>query len=265
MLADSPNLAALQSALAGKHIELELGEEIPCYHVTLPESFEALLKSKSQHFRKRWNNTRNRLLRAGEVTYRFAPEEISLEEAFAALHRLNRERFGGSGTSFRTPQYLEVHRRFCELCASRGWLALCVMLQDGEVIAAKYDFLYAGKLWGNQGGWSREHQQQKVGEILIGKLLEWGIEKGAREYDFLGWPAEYKQRWSTGQRAMRAEVRAYGPTLGGQLARGLARGQKLLKERLPPEWLEHLRRLRARLAGRAAAAARPERSDDEAV
>ncbi len=249
----SPNLAALCAAFAERGLEVELGQEIACPFIELPERFDALLKDKSAHFRKRWSYTRNRLQRDGDVSYRFAPGEVSIDEAYRTLGRLNRERFGDAGKSFRTPEYIEMHRRFCELSAPRGWLVLCLMQQGGEVIAAKYDFLYAGKLWGNQGGWSREHQQRRPGEILIGKLLEWGIARGAREYDFLGWPDEYKERWSTGRRTMREQVRAYGRTAPGRVARRLAQAKRLLQTHLPPEVLARLRRIRARLFGGAAA------------
>jgi CelD/BcsL family acetyltransferase involved in cellulose biosynthesis len=221
-------------------VEITRQQEVICRYVALDTSWDEYLKNKTQHFRKRWNNTRNRLYREGEIDYQFVPHDVSLKEAYDKLIELNRERWGEDGASFRSEKYIQFHRRLCERIESQGWLLLVLMTLNGRVIAAKYDYLYAGKIWGNQGGWSREYQQKKVGEVFIGKLLEWGIEKQVGEYDFLGGDAEYKDRWGTGQRMM-ADFLAYNTTWRGQTLQWAQRGKLWLKDNLPPEVLDKLK------------------------
>lgn len=267
VLSDSPNLGAARRALAGLGVELDLGQSVSCPYVRLPESFESLLNARSQHFKRRFKYNRNRLTRDGQLRYLFAPEDLSIDEAYEELQRLNRERFGERGKSFRAPDYVEMHRRFCELCAARGWLVLCLMQHQGKTVAAKYDYFYAGRIWGNQGGWSLEYQKLSAADVLLGRVMEWGIERGAEEYDFLAWPADYKDRWSSGQRWMIEDIRGFGPGAAGQAARRARQAKAFVASNLSPTALGRLRWLKARILGRPAevpTAAEPA-SSDEAV
>jgi len=263
VLEGSPNLPIFRAALAERRLPVELGEDNVCLYLSLPDTLEAFLKERSPNFRDRWRSNRNRLQRGGELRIGFAPADLPVERAFEELRRLNRERFGDAGKSFRTPAYVEMHRRFCELCAEKGWLALCVIEQNGAVLAAKYDFLYAGKVWNNQGGWSAEHQRVRPGEIVMGEVVSWAIRRGAREYDHLGGPADQKKRWSTGQRIMHDDIVVYGTTAAGRLARRVAQARRFAKTHLSPETLDRLRRLRARLRGDAPAPPPPAENPGE--
>jgi CelD/BcsL family acetyltransferase involved in cellulose biosynthesis len=246
VLTSSPNLPVLEDHLAARQVLLRRSAVMPSRYAELRGAWEDFIKGKSTHFRKRWNNTRNRLLRDGEVSYRFAPVDVSVDEAFDELVRLNHERWGDQGTSFRSESYIRLHRQLCQRIAPRGWLMLVLMMQQGKVVAVKYDFVYNGKLWGNQGGWSVDFQQKKVGEILIGRLIEWGLERGLREYDFLGGEAEYKERWGTGVREM-VDLDAFNATARGRGLQLARRGKELLKERVPTETWERIKALRDKL------------------
>jgi CelD/BcsL family acetyltransferase involved in cellulose biosynthesis len=246
VLATSPNLPPLEDRLAARHVVLRRSAVMPSRYAELRGSFEDFIKGKSTHFRKRWNNTRNRLLRDGEVSYRFAPVDVPIAEAFDELVRLNHERWGDQGKSFRSESYIRFHRALCERIAPAGWLMLVLMLQQGKIVAVKYDFVYDGKIWGNQGGWSVDFQQKKVGEILIGRLIELGLERGLGEYDFLGGEAEYKERWGTGIREM-VDLEAFNATGRGRAVELAQRGKELLRRVVPPERWEQIKSLRGKL------------------
>ena len=241
VLNTSVNIHLFTSLLGSHGIKINSNNEDICRFAVLDNSWGENLKNRSQSFRKRWNYNLSRLNRDGNVNCLFVPTDISLGEAFDKLIELNQERWGELGASFRTDAYVHFHRLLCQKIEPLGWLVMVQMTQNGQVAAAKYDYLYAGKLWGNQGGWSMEFQKKNVGEILIGKLFAWGIEKGIKEYDFLGGDAEYKKRWGTDHRLMN-DWTAHNTTWRGKMWQLVACGKESLRECLPQQVLEKLKK-----------------------
>jgi CelD/BcsL family acetyltransferase involved in cellulose biosynthesis len=68
-----------------------------------------------------------------------------------------------------------------------------------------------------QGGWSPEYSARRVGTLLTGKVIEWGLAQGLEEYDFLGGDSDYKRRWATDERVMVNLTASNGKTLRGRL------------------------------------------------
>ena len=234
LLRDSPNFDIIRRALGQHEITLQEQGELECPFAALPPSWDEYLASCSKHFRKRIGYNDRRLERDGEVRYLFVDDDIPLEQAYELLVQLNRHRFGEEGQSFRSAEYVEFHRRLCQQLLPRGWVLLAVLKVGEEVAAVKYDYCYGGKLWGNQGGWSREWEKKEVGNVMIGRLIRWGIERGYKEYDFLGGADEYKQRWSTASRQM-VDLAGHNVTLRGRLFRLGDEGKRWLREHVPPE------------------------------
>jgi CelD/BcsL family acetyltransferase involved in cellulose biosynthesis len=173
-----------------------VSSEEPAPFVELPQTLGAHLQAKDPHFRRRVSLNERRLNRRGEVRLLFAGEDIPVQEAFDQLVALHNERW----SKVMDTRFERFHRRLCDGIAPLGRLVL-VLLNVGDLtVAAKYDFAYAGKLWNYQGGWSLDFARFRVGNVLLARLIEWGISKGFSEYDFLAGDYPYKRWWSTGIR-----------------------------------------------------------------
>ncbi|MFT5466617.1 MAG: CelD/BcsL family acetyltransferase involved in cellulose biosynthesis [Verrucomicrobiales bacterium] len=169
----------------------------PSPHIPLPDSWDELLKSKSKNFKKQFNNQWNRLHKRHEVEWLTAGEDIGMDEAFKILIDLNHKRWGSKGQAFQSPEFNGFHRELSELFAKRGWLFFRLMKLDGQFVAARYDFVYGGKLWNYQNGWLPELSKLSLGKMVIGYSVKWCIEQGLREYDFLAGATPYKKSWAT--------------------------------------------------------------------
>lgn len=199
ILSESPNLGIIRQQLGGALIDGELKSPF----VTLPvDSWSEFLASKSRNFRSQWNNSWNRLMKQGAVEFQFAGKEIGLKEAMHEVARLHRQRWGEKSNSFKTEKYLAFHDLLSRRLHEKGWLVLMLIAVNGEPVAARYDFCYGGKVWCIQGGWNDAYDHMRVGTILTGKVIEWAIDHGQSEYDFLGGDSDYKRRWSDGERVM---------------------------------------------------------------
>lgn len=266
VLTTSPNLPILEREASSRRFPARRERPLPSPYTVLPSSWEALLAQKSRNFRSQWNNSWNRLRAAGEVRFEYAGAGLPIEQALEEVARLHRERWGSRSRSFSTDEYLAFHRRLAARFHDNGWLLLVVLTLDGKHIAARYDFVYGDKLWCIQGGWSPAFADQRVGMLLTGTVIRWGIERGLREYDFLGGEADYKRRWATGERTMTNLVACNPRSARGlawtwtrrveALARGVrdrlrpgARGDSALLVARPPAGLEAVRRRRGEGAG----------------
>ena len=220
VLTTSPNLPTLRAKTSGPPAIAARDAQLKSPHVMLGDSWPALLAGKSRNFRNQWNNSWNRLHAEGDVQFLFGGKDMPLSAALAEVTRLHRERWEDRSASFKTDEYLEFHQRLCTRLHAKGWLLLLLLSVDGTNVAVRYDYVYAGKIWCMQGGWSPEWAAKRVGTLLTGKVIEWGIEHGLREYDFLGGDSDYKRRWANGERVMTNLTACNAKTVRGWLWRG---------------------------------------------
>ncbi|MEM7013137.1 MAG: GNAT family N-acetyltransferase, partial [Verrucomicrobiota bacterium] len=174
----------------------------PSPYLPLPNSWEELLDSKSKNFKKQFNNHWNRLHKKHSVENLRAGHEISMDASFDALVSLNRKRWGSDGASFRSKRFNRFHRELAEAFDQLGWLYFRIIKIDGEVAAARFDYVYNNKLWNIQGGWNPKLSQLSLGRLLIGMEMKWCIEQGLSEYDFLAGESTYKRSWATDARTL---------------------------------------------------------------
>ncbi|MCC6750128.1 MAG: GNAT family N-acetyltransferase [Deltaproteobacteria bacterium] len=247
----------LQVGLKAEHAETLSGP-----FAALPASKEEYWKGRSANFRSQYKNSANRLAKRGEVRLEIVTEESELEPAFAELVRLNSLRWGEENQSFHSEPYLQFHRQLMKRLLPRGELLLALLRVDGRVAAAKYDFVYGGKAWNYQGGWDPEFARERVGLVLLGRIVEHCIERGLAEYDFLGGTdAGYKDRFATGSRTT-VDLLAPTRSLRGHAFRLARESSHLIQEQGLPEKARaigaRMRRITERLTGRA----EPAPSDD---
>jgi CelD/BcsL family acetyltransferase involved in cellulose biosynthesis len=200
--ADSVCYGAFEEALAARGLRFDTLRKRPSPFTTLPSTWKELYDGRSRNFRSRFQYTSNVLARTGPVETVVAGRDMPLDEALDSLVELSRDRWGEAGESFRTPSYEAFHRKLIPRLHERDALLFVFLRANGRLVAARYDFVYAGKAWCYQSGWLREFEKVSLGDLALGKVLELAISRGCREYDFLGGDAHYKRRWSTGDRTL---------------------------------------------------------------
>ena len=207
----SPNLEVLEASLGEAGLAPERHDAGSSPYLPLPDDFDQVLAAKSRNFRRQWKNSGNRLAREGEIRLRLAGRDVALDEAFDQLVRLHRNGWEGrGGGSFRTDAYVRFHRVLSRRLLDAGALCLALLEVSGRVVAARYDFVHARKMWCFQGGWLPELGHARVGLVVLGEVIRWAIEQGLEEYDFLSGEDAYKARWATAERTL-VDLRAFSP------------------------------------------------------
>lgn len=198
---DSPSLASLLPSAGSRGLSSQPREEVPCPYLPLPGTWEELLQSKSKNFRKSFQNVWNRLQKH-QVEILHAGTDISIDEAFSVLLQLNRARWGADRQSFTSEMTTRFHRNLAHRFHQHGWLSFFLMKIDGVFAAARFDYVYGGKLWNIQGGWNPDLAALSPGRMIIAYQIQWCIQQGLKEYDFLGGEAGYKRSWATQERQL---------------------------------------------------------------
>lgn len=203
----SPNIAPLLASMASRGNHALIFDSRPAPHIRLPGSWEAFLSARSKNFKKQFNNHWNRLHKNHHVEWLEAGKDLPVSDAMKIVAGLNRLRWGQKGDTFRSASFSRFHERLAAVFRDKGWLFLRILRVDGQDAAARYDYVYNGKLWNYQNGWRPELEHLSLGKMLIGYSVKWCIEQGFAEYDFLGGTADYKTSWATGSRNLvRLEV-----------------------------------------------------------
>jgi len=247
VLADAACAPAWQAAFARAGIDLVRMNEMPCPTVELPSTFETYMAGRSGHFRRHIGYYERRLRKEAPIGYLFAPKDVAVDRALHEIVRLNQDRWGREGRGFRTGALLEFHSRIAPILVEKGEALLMLMTADDRVVAGMYNFVYCGKVWGYQGGWLREYEKRRLGTILLARVIQWAIERGLSEYDFLGGAAAYKEQWSTATKQMADHVGYRRTSFAGQAMRLAMFGKASLETRLTPERLGKLKAIGRKL------------------
>lgn len=243
--ADSLVMPRIEATLAARGLRVERKNPQPSTYLTLPDSREALARGLSKNFRSQLRNARNRLARAGDVALCFAGVDVAVEDAMDMLVELHRRRWGPDDGSFDTEAYLRFHRELSLRLFDEDRLLLVLLTVDGTPVAARYDFLYAERIWCFQGGWDPAYERMRVGTVLTADVLEWGIENGYVEYAFLSGDDPYKRRWSDGTRDL-FDLLVWGRGRAASRARVLSGIKARLRSVPPLRWLANRLRGEAR-------------------
>ena len=219
MRADSPALPLLEKAFAAKGRTVTVSHATTAPYLSLPASWDAFLASRSGTFRTRWNKFHREHL----VVMKQAGVDLSVAEGMRILRDLNEKRWGDRRRSFLSDRYRRFHDTVSARLLAAGHLAMLFLEADGQIVAGRYDFAYAGKAWCFQGGWLPEWEKERAGKMMLTAMMSWCIEHGLSEYDFLGGEASYKNEWANDERRI-VDLQAANPrSVRGRLFEALKR------------------------------------------
>lgn len=193
-------------------------------YLPLPATWEEFAGSRSSGFRNRLN----KLHRDHAVVIRSAGTDMSVAEGMKLIRDLHHKRWRGESSSFISDRYIRFHDLIAERLHQLDRLLLVFLEIDGQIVAGRYDFGYAGKGWCFQGGWLPDWEKQSAGKMLVAEIIRVCIHRGLREYDFLGGDAKYKSDWTGLSRNM---VRITEPNPGSLCGRIFAGVRKLARRR----------------------------------
>ncbi len=188
-----------------------------CPYITLPESYEAFLKSLSSNMRYNIRRKRRRFENKFKGEFVIIRKKSELDRSIGELIRLNigRMEMKKITSPFCDKGVSEFHRRIIPAFFDRGWLRLCFLKVGNDLIACLYVFKYEGKYYYYQIGFDPAWEGISPGTLLFSYCIEHAILEGMREFDLLQGRERYKFSWTRHVRK-NMKLKLYNKTLSNR-------------------------------------------------
>ncbi len=189
----SPTLHALETAASERGWQSARQRLQPCPVVSLDGGWEAYLGRLDK---KQRHELRRKMRRADEsgsdVRLRLVSPQDDVQgqgEAFLGLMALDPTK-----ASFLTEGMRAYFLGLTQAAFDCGCLHLAFLEVGSDPAAAYWSFDYGGRLWVYNSGLNPAYASLSPGWVLLGRLIQWAIEHGRSEIDFLRGDEGYKFR-----------------------------------------------------------------------
>jgi len=174
-----------------------------CPHLKISGDFETYLQTLSAKHSANFRRQLRKLKERYAVTLEVASALSPVERDFAALCELHHQRWAQrhETSDFDNDMSRRFHGRVVKALASSGAVRIFSLQCDGKTVAALYCLFYDDRLMYYQAGFDVAYENQSVGLVLLGMVLQHSHEQGYGEFDFLRGEEEYKFRWTKTTRA----------------------------------------------------------------
>jgi len=169
---------------------------------------------------------------AGQARFEQATTAEELERGKGILISLHSQRWQAEGLdgAFASPRFLAFHESIMPWLLQEGALELLWLTVRDEPIAAQYNIVWEDKVYFYQCGRKVDLPEEiRPGTVLLAHAIRQAIERGRREFYFLGSEMRYKTLLASGHRP-RVEVRVARPSLVETAHQVIERGMDLARQ-----------------------------------
>jgi CelD/BcsL family acetyltransferase involved in cellulose biosynthesis len=199
--AGDPALESFCATLANNGVLHGRVASSQCPYLTFEGSWQELLASKSQKFRKNLKAARRKLESAGHLEYECCKgDEDRLQELLVDYELLEshswKAKAGGVGAS-QSVEHLRFYRSLIRAFGDSGQFVFRSLRLDGRMVAATFGLVHGRKYYSLHIVNDAEYAKFSPGTYLESLELEECFGAGLDEYDFLGGFLKNKLRWAT--------------------------------------------------------------------
>lgn len=117
-------------------------------------------------------------------------------ESLQQLHQARRAQLGDVGV-FESASVAQMNAMLLKASGERGWTRLFLLSLDGTVVGAFSGFVFRDQLVGETFSISPDERWRtfSVGNVLLGLIIRWGIERGLTAVDLTRGNEPYKRRF----------------------------------------------------------------------
>jgi CelD/BcsL family acetyltransferase involved in cellulose biosynthesis len=194
ILEGSPTLEILKTEAEKRSWSFEKIHLQPSPYIPLPGDFETYLlqidKKKRHEIRRKLKNVERSLV---EYDLYFSEEEDKLNLDIQAFIEMMAQ--DPNKKDFLTEDMRQHLQNTAKVAFDKGWLQLVFLTLDGNKAAANMSFLFNNRLWLYNSGWDWDFRDYSPGWVLLANLIEWAVENGIEEFDFMRGDEPYKYKF----------------------------------------------------------------------
>jgi CelD/BcsL family acetyltransferase involved in cellulose biosynthesis len=235
-----PHIEHLSKRLAGAHCKNHQQDDLSCWRLELPESWDAYLKLLSKSRRERVRKLWRRQFETGQAVLHCATTEATLQqgwEILTDLHQRRRNSLKQSGC-FSSPRFTSFLRDAAQQFFDQGALKLQWIELDQRPVAVEFDIVGKDTIYYYQSGIEPNVMQDRPGWLGTIAALRGAIEEGFQHFDFLRGDEAYKAHWrATAQPLVRWRIA--GPGRMARARHAIWLQWQYVKDQLRP-WVRRL-------------------------
>jgi CelD/BcsL family acetyltransferase involved in cellulose biosynthesis len=167
--------------------------------LTLPDTFDAFIASRSKNYRKKIGEYTRRCERDLKARVRISQHEDELMQDMETLVSLHRARWRGRSRAFQSSLYRDFHRRLARRLLESGRVRMFALDTTKGAVAMLYCLTDGARYYYYQAGRDPACSQYRVGLVLMHRAIEHAISEHVRVFDFLRGQEEYKYMWAEGE------------------------------------------------------------------
>jgi hypothetical protein len=198
--AGDPALEAFCQALTRSGLLHGRAPSSRCPYLALDGTWQELLATKSQKFRKNLKSARNKLQSAGKLEFETCAGDVPrLQELFGEYEALERRGWkikSGIGVS-QSVEHLRFYRHLIDAFGASGEFVYRSLRLDGRLVAATFGLVHGTTFYSLHITHDPKHSKSSPGTYLESLELEECFRSNLSEYDFLGGFLTNKVRWAT--------------------------------------------------------------------
>ncbi len=194
ILEDSPSFKSLSSEAEIRGWHYQKSPLQPSPYIPLPDDFETYLagidKKQRHEIRRKLRNV-EQSLSEGSLYITQSEDQLNSDvETF-----INMMAQDPNKKDFLTPQMRQHIRNTAQTAFNEGWLQLAFFTLDGGKAAANMSFIFNDRLWLYNSGWDWDFREFSPGWVLLANLIQWAVEQGINEFDFMRGDEDYKYKF----------------------------------------------------------------------
>ncbi|NOZ55684.1 MAG: GNAT family N-acetyltransferase [Calditrichaeota bacterium] len=171
-----------------------------CPYLELPGTFEQFMRNLGSSTRESLRRKARKLEREHDVQLVLGGDQVAAEDALRALWDLHERRWQGRGEdSCQRPGFKDFHDRLLTLL--RRNVLLYLLRVDGRFVAGQYNFRFLDRIYQYQSGFDPDTAELSPGTVLMLKVLEDAVARGASRFELLRGDESYKGRFTRTNRA----------------------------------------------------------------
>lgn len=178
--------------------------EVVAPYTPIEGSINNLLQGMGK--KKRYNLKREVriLLEQKDVHMSAVLDSEDVSTGLSELIRLHTARSDQKGidSTFVSTDILQFHHEFIETASEHKWVRLYQLVNNSNVIASAYGFLFQDRFHYYQTGFDPTWSNFSPGNVMIYLMIDQLSQDGAKEFDFLGGNDSYKYFWTKKHRLM---------------------------------------------------------------
>lgn len=207
-----------------------LREDLNCWKLSLPQTWEAYLATISKSRRNKSRRLLKNQLDAGIARQRLVTSQTEFDLGFnilVELHQKRRNMLGEPGC-FASDRYHSFHLEFANRMLAQNRLRLVWLEFQGQPAAVEYSILGGKTVYNYQSGFDPAFAEEHPGWLNLIATLRWAISEGYESFDFLRGDEAYKASFG-GQPDRLVQLRIAGTHNSARLRHAAWRTQATFK------------------------------------